>query len=158
MLWSCMTSGWLAGWCEDLETKQEIGETVKTWRRSAKLETVRNWRQCEIEDSAKLETQCEIGDSAKLETECEIGDSACRASRTTRVACCSTPNSRPPATKTLHTICGNDTSIVSSSWWWACECPKHVEQIIIAIKHSEASSWFSSLRLYYDARTNIHQI
>ena len=35
---------------------------------------------------------------------------------------------------------------------------KHVEQIIIAIKHSVASSWFSSLRLYYDARTNIHQI
>jgi len=27
-----------------------------------------------------------------------------------------------------------------------------------AIKHSVASSWFSSLRLYNDARTNIHQI
>jgi len=27
-----------------------------------------------------------------------------------------------------------------------------------AIKHSVASSWFTSLRLYYDARTNIHQI
>jgi hypothetical protein len=64
-----------------------------------------------------------------------------------RIACCSTPNSRPPATKALHTICGNNTSIVSSSWWWAYECPKHVEQIIIAIKHSVASSWFSSLRL-----------
>ena len=36
-------------------------------------------------------------------------------------------------------------------------CPKHVEQILIAIKHSVASSWFSSLRLYYDARTNIYQ-
>ena len=74
-----------------------------------------------------------------------------------RIACCSTPNSRPPATKVLHSICGNNTSIVSSSWW-VCECPKHVEWIIIAIKHSVASSWISSLRLYYDARTNIHQI
>ena len=64
------------------------------------------------------------------------------------IACCSSPNSRPPATKTLHTICGNNTSIVSSSWWWARECPKHVEQIISAIKHSVATSCFSSLRLY----------
>jgi hypothetical protein len=72
--------------------------------------------------------------------------------------CCSAPNSRPPTTKALHTICGNNTSIVSSSWWWAYRCPKHVEQIIIAIKHSVASSWFSSLRLYNDARTNIHQM
>jgi len=32
------------------------------------------------------------------------------------------------------------------------------EQIISAINHSVASTWFSSLRLYYDARTNIHQI
>ena len=54
---------------------------------------------------------------------------------------------RPPATKALHTICGNNTSTVSSSWWWAYECPKHVEQIIIAIKHSVASIWFSSLRM-----------
>jgi len=75
-----------------------------------------------------------------------------------RIACCSTPNSRPPATKALHTICGNNTSIVLNSWWWAHRCPKHVEQIISAIKHSVASSWFSSLHLYYDARTNIHQI
>jgi len=67
------------------------------------------------------------------------------------------PNSRPPATKALHTICGNNTSIVSSSWWWACKCPKHVDQIISAIKHSVATSWFSSLRLYNDARTSIHQ-
>jgi hypothetical protein len=35
---------------------------------------------------------------------------------------------------------------VSSSWWWAYKCSKHVEQIISAIKHSVASSWFSSLR------------
>ena len=74
-----------------------------------------------------------------------------------RIACCSTPNSRTPATKASHTICGNNTSIVSSSWWWSYECPKHVEQILTAIKHSVASSWFSSLRLYYDARTNIHK-
>ena len=32
-----------------------------------------------------------------------------------RIACCYTPNSRPPATKVSHTICGNNTSIVSSS-------------------------------------------
>ena len=63
------------------------------------------------------------------------------------IACCPAPNSRPPATKALHTICGNNASIVSSSWWWAYKCPKHVEQIISAIKHSVASSWFSSLRL-----------
>ena len=74
-----------------------------------------------------------------------------------RIACCSTPNSRLPTTKALHTICGNNTSVVSSFWWRAYKCPKHVEQIIIAIKHSVASSRFSSLRLYYDARTNIHQ-
>jgi len=74
-----------------------------------------------------------------------------------RIACCSAPNSRPPSTKALHTICGNNTSIVSSSRWWAYKCPKHVERIICAIKHSVASSWFSSLRLYYDARTNIRQ-
>jgi len=74
------------------------------------------------------------------------------------IACCSAPNSRPPTTKALHTICGNNTSIVSSSWWWAYKCLQHVEKIISAIKHSVASSWFSSLRLYYDARTNIHQI
>ena len=75
-----------------------------------------------------------------------------------RTACCSAPNSRPPATMALHTISGNNTSIVSSSWWWAFMCPKHAEQIISAIKHSVASSWFSSLSLYYDARTNIQQI
>ena len=40
----------------------------------------------------------------------------------------------------------------------AYKCPKHVEQIISAIKHSVASSWFSSLRLYNDARTNIYKI
>jgi len=46
------------------------------------------------------------------------------------IASCSTPNSRLPATKALHTICGDNTSRVSSSWWWAYECPKHVKQII----------------------------
>jgi len=74
------------------------------------------------------------------------------------IACCSAPNSRPPVTNALHTICGNNTSIVSSSYWWAYKCPKHAEQIISAVKHSVVSSWFSSLRLYYDAQTNIHQI
>ena len=64
------------------------------------------------------------------------------------IACCSTPNSRPPATKALQTICGNNTSIVSSSWWWAYKCPKHVEKITIVIKHSVASSWFPSLHAY----------
>jgi len=32
-----------------------------------------------------------------------------------RIACCSAPNSRPPATKTSYTICGNNTNIVLSS-------------------------------------------
>ena len=75
-----------------------------------------------------------------------------------RIACCSARNSRSPASKALHTIRGNNTIIVSSSWWWAYKCPKHVEQIISAINHSVASSWFYSLRLYNDARKNIHQI
>jgi len=64
-----------------------------------------------------------------------------------RIACCPAPNRRPLATKVLHTICGNNTSIVSSAWWWACKCQTHVEEIISAIKHSVASSWFSSLRI-----------
>jgi len=71
-----------------------------------------------------------------------------QAMRTGRIACCSAPNSRPPATKALHTICSDNTStcIVSCSWGWAYKCPKHVEQLISAIEHSIASSWFSSLR------------
>ena len=72
-----------------------------------------------------------------------------------RIACCPASDRRPPATKALHTMCG---IIVSRSWWWAYKCPKHVEQITSAISHSVASSWFSSLRIYNDARTNIHQI
>jgi len=40
---------------------------------------------------------------------------SCTISHTGQIACCSAPNSRPPATKALHTICGNNTSIVSSS-------------------------------------------
>jgi len=39
-------------------------------------------------------------------------------------------------------LCGNNTSIVSSSWWWAYKWPKYIEQIISAI----TSSWFSSVR------------
>jgi len=75
-----------------------------------------------------------------------------------RIVCCPAPNSRPPPTKALHTICGNNTSIVSSSRWLAYKCPKHIGQIISAMKRSVASSWFSSLRLYYDAWTNVHQM
>ena len=44
--------------------------------------------------------------------------------------------------------CGNNTSVVSSSWWWAYKCPKHVKQVTNAINHLVASSWFSSLRLW----------
>jgi len=70
-----------------------------------------------------------------------------------RIARCSARNSRPPVANALHTICGNNTSIVPSSWWWAYKCPKHVEQIISAIKHLVGSSWFSSLRLF---NTQLH--
>jgi hypothetical protein len=31
------------------------------------------------------------------------------------------------------------SSIVSSSWWWACKCPKHVEQITSSINDWVAS-------------------
>jgi len=65
-----------------------------------------------------------------------------------RIARCPAPNSRPPATKALYTICGNKTSIFPSFWWWACKCPKHIEQIISAINNGVAPSWFSSVRLY----------
>jgi len=40
----------------------------------------------------------------------------------------------------LHTIGGNNTHIVSSSWWWAQNCPKHVERITSAINDSVASN------------------
>ena len=75
-----------------------------------------------------------------------------------RIVCCPARDRWPPATKTSHTRCSNNTSIVSRSWWWAYKYPKHVEQITNAINHSVASNWFSSLRLYKEARTNIHQI
>ena len=75
-----------------------------------------------------------------------------------RVACYPAPDRRRPATKVLHTTCGNNTSIVSSSWWRAYKCPKHVDQITSAINHSVASTWFSSLRLHNDARTNTRQV
>ena len=38
--------------------------------------------------------------------------------------------------------CSHNTHIVSISRWWAQKCPKHVEHIISAIKHSVASGWF----------------
>ena len=69
------------------------------------------------------------------------------------IACCSAPDHRPLATKSLHTICGNNTSIVSNSWWWAYKCPKHVEQIISVINHSVASSWFTFLQPRYNTYT-----
>ena len=56
-----------------------------------------------------------------------------------RIACClhlTTSN------QALNTIGGKSTHIVSRSWWWAYKCPKHVEHIISAIKHSVVSSWF----------------
>jgi len=81
-----------------------------------------------------------------------------QAMRPGRIPCCSAPNSRPPTTKTLHTMCGNNTSIVSNSWWWAYKCAKHVEEILSTTQHSVASRWFSSPRLYNEARTDIHQI
>jgi hypothetical protein len=42
----------------------------------------------------------------------------------------------------------NVRCVVSSSWWWAYECPKHVEQFIRAIKHQVTSSWFFLLHIY----------
>ena len=72
-------------------------------------------------------------------------------------SCRTAPDRLPPATNALHTTRGNNTCIVSKSWWWPYKCPKHVEQITIAINHSVATSWFSSLHIYNDARTNICQ-
>ena len=46
-------------------------------------------------------------------------------------------------------IGSNNTHIVSSSWWWAQKCQKHVEHIISAINYSVASSWFFFCTLYY---------
>jgi len=82
---------------------------------------------------------------------CALDEGSCSSNfpHPGRIACCPAPDSRPPATKALHTICGNNTSIVSSSWWWAYKCQKHFEQIISAIYHSIASSWSSSLRRYH---------
>jgi hypothetical protein len=50
------------------------------------------------------------------------------------------------------------TSIVSGSWWWAYECPKHVEQIIRTISHQVTSSWFFFSPYIDDARTHAYQI
>ena len=36
-----------------------------------------------------------------------------------RIAGCPAPDLQQPATKASHTIGGNNTHIVSSSWWWA---------------------------------------
>jgi hypothetical protein len=45
-------------------------------------------------------------------------------------------------------------SIVSSSWWWAYKCPKHVEQVTSSINHWVATSWFSSPRRCTDKHTS----
>jgi hypothetical protein len=54
------------------------------------------------------------------------------------------PCTWPPTTsnQALHTIGCNNTHIVSRSWWWAENCPKHVEHTISTINHSVTSSWF----------------
>jgi hypothetical protein len=36
-----------------------------------------------------------------------------------RIACCPVPDLQQPAIKASNTINGNNTHIVSSSWWWA---------------------------------------
>ena len=124
----------------DFITRTILGEEYKSFNSS-------QWHWCTKEMSSRMRVRC-------------VCLCVCKHNipQPGRIACCSAPNSRPPTNQALHTTCGNNISIVSSSWWWAYKCPKHVEQIISAIKHSVASSWFSSLRLYYDARTNIHQI
>jgi len=66
-----------------------------------------------------------------------------------RIACCSTLNSRPPATKALHTICGNNTSIVSSSWWWAYHHHyHHVPEGLGVFPFPWSSRWSWSLHLF----------
>jgi hypothetical protein len=74
-----------------------------------------------------------------------------------RIACCPAPNRRQPVTKVLHTICGNNTSIVSSSWCWAYKCPKHVEQIIRAINHSTYNQLNSRIKMatFFDRRGHL---
>jgi len=59
-----------------------------------------------------------------------------------RIAVCPVPDLQQTATKASHTIGGNNTHIVSTSWWWGYKCPKHVEHIISGINHSVTSSWF----------------
>ena len=57
-----------------------------------------------------------------------------------------------------YTIGGKNTHIVSSSWWWAQNCPKHVEYIISAINHSVVSSWFffsMHMEVNYRQKTSI---
>ena len=56
------------------------------------------------------------------------------------IAGCPATDLQQPATKASHTIGSNNTHMVSSSWWWAQKCPKHVEHIISSIKYSVASS------------------
>ena len=46
---------------------------------------------------------------------------------------------------------GNKTHLVSSSWWWALKCPKHVARIISAIMHT-----FVSQFTFSDNKAKIH--
>ena len=104
-----------------------------------------------------------VGGQAQSTRQC-VRDEGCRSSdipHSERMAGCPPPEFHQPATKASHTIGGNNTHIVSSSWWWAYKCSKHVEHIISAIKHSVASSWFffCTHPIWYNVpnnRTSIH--
>ena len=50
---------------------------------------------------------------------CYTNGQSCNIPHSGRIACCPALDLRQPATKALHTIGGNNTHIVSSSWWWA---------------------------------------
>jgi len=52
------------------------------------------------------------------------------------------------------------TCMVSSSWWWTQQCPKHVEHIISSINHCVASSWIFSVHIPYFVRSccSLHRL
>ena len=68
--------------------------------------------------------------------------SSCNIPHHERIAGCPAPDLQQPANKASHTIGGNNTHVVSNSWWWTYKCPKHAEHIISAINLSVASSRF----------------
>jgi len=69
------------------------------------------------------------------------GECSSSLSHPGHIACCPTPDRRPPATKALPTICSNNTSTVWSSWWWAYNRADY------KCNKPAASSCFSSLSL-----------